>query len=535
MKHFQATKNRHRNYHRGSILLMVLVAIILMTLTTATYLLLMSNELRAARYSGNHLQAEMLAQSGIEYLRVMLSQSAIEIEQQGGLLDNPDMLQDLLVIDDESDIYRGRFTVVSPDMLEGYYQNLRYGLGNESAKLNLNSLIVDEDSSFGSSVSSEKITSQERLLLIPGMNEAVADAILDWLDSDDSPRVSGAESSYYLSLAPAYQPSNGPLTHLDELLMIQGVTPELLYGVDANRNYQVDNGEQPRGALEQLDNINGQLNRGWSAYLTVHSSEKNETLDGEPKIDVNADDLESLHGDLEEAVGATEANFIIAYRQYGPSSSSSSGGAKSAEEVQPDFEVEAKTPIESLLDLIGASVSIEAKEKNPAQVITSPWKDESDSYRQGFADLLDVATVDQEERIAGRININQASRPVLLTIPEMTETLADQIISSRESAVDIAIGDQRHPVWLIAEGLVKLEEFKPMFSWITTGGDVFSGQVVGFFDAGTAQARVEVVLDRSGTQEDLGQPARLLSWHDLSRLGPGFSLTVLSASAEPSR
>ncbi len=531
MNYNHARKPRFSSHH-GSILLMVLVAIILMTLTTSSYLLLMQNEHRAARYSGNHLQAEMLTQSGIDYLRVLLAQTTAEIEQQGGLLNNPDLLQDLLVIDDESGNYRGRFTVVAPDMIEGYYQNLRYGLENESAKLNLNTLMVEDDSSFSMS---ETITPSERLLLIPGMNEDVVDAILDWLDEDDSPRAYGAEASYYQSFTPAYQPNNGPLAHLDELLMIQGVTPELLYGVDTNRNYLVDADEQPRGALAELDNINGQLNRGWSAYLTVHSLEKNMTPEGDPKIDVNAEDLETLHGELEQAMGAAEANFIIAYRQYGPASSSASGEASSAEGASPDFEIEGKTPIESLLDLIEATVSIEAKEKEPAKSIASPWKDNAGSYQQGFSDLLDVATVDQAERIAGRININQASRPVLLTIPEMTETLADQIINRRDPAVDLSEGDQRHPVWLLAEGLVKLEDFKPMLPWVTTGGDVYSGQVVGFFDAGTARDRVEVLLDRSGTQEEMDSPARLLSWHDLGSLGPGFSLSVLSALGEPGK
>ncbi len=262
-----------------------------------------------------------------------------------------------------------------------------------------------------------------------------------------------------------------------------------------------------------------------------------------------------------------EANFIVAYRQYGPIGEpvgeTPNGEATGAEGVQLDFEKAGETSIESLLELIGAQVSIESeeneekeegvdeeaddddddesdddeegddnednnKENQTAQRIASPWQDEAGTYNQGFADLLDVATVDSGKRVAGRININVASLPVLLTIPGMTETLADQILGSRDPG---ASGDQRHPTWLIAEGLVTLDELRPMFPWITTGGDVYSGQVVGYFDAGTARARAEIVLDRSGTQE--GKPARLLSWKDLSKLGPGFSRTALSTLVEP--
>ena len=559
-------KHRNPSLRCGSVLLMVLVAIVLMTLTTSTYLLLMRNEHLAARYSGNHLQTERLVQSGVEYLRVLLTQTPAEIEQQGGLLNNPDFFQDVLVIDDELSNRRGRFTIVAPDMSQGYYLNLRYGLENESAKLNLNSLVQDNaDNEKPSSPGGETVSPRDRLLVIPGMNESTADAILDWLDKDDSPGTNGAESDYYLSLTPPYQPRNGPISHLDELLMIQGVTPELLYGVDANRNYLVDANELPSGALEQLDNSNGELNRGWSAYLTVHSLEKNVQAEGEPKIDLNSESLQTLHTELQTAVGAAEANFIIAYRQYGPEGgggssdsgssesgngdsgssesgssgigSSGSGGSTSGEGInaaswQPDFEKEAETPIASLLDLINAKVRIEGEKNAPAQVIESPWKDDPSAYRQGFSDLLDVATVDPGERVAGRININLASRPVLLTLPGMTETLADQILSRRDPAVDLSSGDQRHAIWILAEGLITLEELKPMMAYLTTGGDVYSGQVIGYFDSGTARARAEVLLDRSDTLNSSGKPTRILSWHNLSPLGPGFSRAVLSTVLE---
>ena len=147
--------------------------------------------------------------------------------------------------------------------------------------------------------------------------------------------------------------------------------------------------------------------------------------------------------------------------------------------------------------------------------------------------MQDVATVDSGKRVSGRININLASLPVLLTIPGMTETLADQIVAGRDRTAGATGGDQRNVTWLIAEGLVTLEELKPIFPWITTGGDVYSGQVVGYFDAGTARARAKIVLDCSGTQDGSGRPARLLSWKDLSQFGPGFSRTVLSTLVEP--
>lgn len=578
-----ATKRRLQDCRQGSVLMIVLVAIIIMSLTTSTFLLLMRNEHTAARYSGNRLQTEMLAQSGVEYLKVLLTLTPSEIEQQGGLIDNPDLLQEVLVIDDPVEGFSGYFTVITSDLVQGYYENTRYGLENESAKLNLNTLLDDEDSSApsagqedstsqeNSNSSESKVTPRDRLLMIPGMNEEVADAILDWLDEDDDARDFGVEAAHYQSLTPAYLPRNGPIAQLDDLLMVQGVSPELLYGLDVNRNFKIDDNELPRGALKELNDTNGEMNRGWSAYLTVYSSEKSVDADGEPKINLNDSSLEDLHQELSSAIGTAEANFLIAYRQYGPtasdtendsnaspggsqggnqggSGSSSEGEPVSATEITIDFEKEGETQIESMLDLIDARVLIKEEEEgssgqqgqgqqgqsgqqgqgqqgqqsNPGKLLVSPWTDDSNSYRLKFAELLDVVTTDSGTLVEGRININQASLPVLLTIPGMTEMLADQILASRDPTSSSTGGEQRHPVWLLADGIVTLEEYKPMAKHLTTGGDVFSGQIIGFFDAGTARSRGEVLLDRSG------EKTRLLGWRDLSPLGAGFSRSVLS-------
>ncbi len=56
------------------------------------------------------------------------------------------------------------------------------------------------------------------------------DAILDWIDSDDDPRPNGGESDYYQSLLKPYPCKNAPMTSVDELLLIRGITPELYFG-----------------------------------------------------------------------------------------------------------------------------------------------------------------------------------------------------------------------------------------------------------------------------------------------------------------
>jgi len=64
----------------------------------------------------------------------------------------------------------------------------------------------------------------------PDPAAVIVDSILDWRDLDDDHRLHGAESDYYLSLPNPYPAKNANLDSLEELLLIQGVTPELYYG-----------------------------------------------------------------------------------------------------------------------------------------------------------------------------------------------------------------------------------------------------------------------------------------------------------------
>ncbi|MBE0500083.1 MAG: type II secretion system minor pseudopilin GspK [Desulfuromonadales bacterium] len=57
---------------------------------------------------------------------------------------------------------------------------------------------------------------------------ALVGALIDWIDQDDLPEANGAENSVYLARAEPYQCKNGPLDTLEELVLIQGYSPELL-------------------------------------------------------------------------------------------------------------------------------------------------------------------------------------------------------------------------------------------------------------------------------------------------------------------
>ncbi len=56
--------------------------------------------------------------------------------------------------------------------------------------------------------------------------EALADALIDWIDEDHDPGPGGAEDSDYLAENPPYEATDGPLQSLEELYLIRGFSSE---------------------------------------------------------------------------------------------------------------------------------------------------------------------------------------------------------------------------------------------------------------------------------------------------------------------
>jgi general secretion pathway protein K len=139
---------------------------------------------------------------------------------------------------------------------------------------------------------------RDELLNLPGMTEEIADAIIDWRDADDEPSEAGAESDVYENYQVPYRAKNGPFESLDELLLVAGVTPRLLYG-DSNGK-----------ALEPTQNTE----KPWCELLTVRSSSPNVTAEGETRLNLNQATVQQL---MQLPVGLTQqqAQAIVIRRQ----------------------------------------------------------------------------------------------------------------------------------------------------------------------------------------------------------------------------
>ena len=128
--------------------------------------------------------------------------------------------------------------------------------------------VVDEASKLDINAATK-----EQLMGLPYMLEEIADAIVDWRDTDDAPSGAGVESGYYEGLDFGYRARNGPFRTIRELLMVKGVTEELFYGEDTNLNGQLDYNEKDGDETPPNDDGDDELDMGWIAYLTCYTSD----------------------------------------------------------------------------------------------------------------------------------------------------------------------------------------------------------------------------------------------------------------------
>lgn len=530
---------------RGSILVIVLVVVALLSLGAYTFSEMMMIEAEATGMYGRQVQTRAMADSGVELVSALLGDSLDP--RDIGLYHDPDQFRAVTVIDGDNPALSGRFSVVAPIEADPNYRQIRFGLIDESARINLNAILsmqldttdfeldtVTDDGTEDLDLPME-LAQREVLMGLPGMTEEIADCILDWIDDDDDVRELGAELDYYDGLGVPYSPRNGPITSLDELLKIKGIDSWLLYGEDANRNGLLDPNEDDGEARPPDDDADGILTLGWSSLLTTTAREVNLRADGEERLNVNQGLLTELYDAIVEEFDEDTAKFVVAYRMYGSTEDPETGDWPVPEPEDPVTKGELnlargyRREIRSVYELVGITVTANEEGDTGAETYTyeSPWAGDPGSMESYLPDLMDVLSVSDDPYIDGRINVNQARREVLLGVPGMTEELVDEILAAR--AVDSKTGEpspelqeQRATAgWLVTEGLVELETMRLLDPFLTSRGAVFRMQVIGHFDAGGPFTRLEAVIDATG------ELPKVTFARDLTQLGKGYSYQVL--------
>lgn len=499
----------------GMILFIVVIVVVMLSLSGFSFVSLLSTENRAVHIRGNELQLEQVLGSGVALVKGFVALPADQRREIGGSFDNVDMFHALLVVDDPVRARRARFSVVSPRIEDETIRGIRFGVENESARLNLATVLDWELRQPGAG--------RNALMQLLGMTEAIADAILDWMDADSTPRQSGAENDYYADQNVPYGPRNAVPSSIEELLLIRGVTRDLLFGSDLDEDYQIDNDEVQTGA-DRVNSMGMSASLPWAAMLTVHSAERNLTPEGAPRIYLNDPDLPALYTLLAKVFDRATAEFVMAYRQFGPDRAPPGTAAGTPARIDPTA-FPPRFLIYSMLDLIDARVRVPALARGFTASLASPYTSNPVAMRRSLPQMLDYMTVVASPVIRGRINVNLAPRAILACVPGLDDALIAKILTGRDPQEDQQDASHRYPTWLLTDGLVSLPAMRALLPYLTAAGDVYRAQVVAFFDAPGPSARAEVVIDATGSVP------REVYWKDMRALGLGHSRELIGSTS----
>jgi type II secretory pathway component PulK len=354
----------------------------------------------------------------------------------------------------------GYFWLLRPDPESD--QSYGFGITDEASKLNLN------------------IASSDQLQYLPAMTSDVADAIVDWRDADDVPGQNGAESDYYLSLSLPYTAKNLPFETVEELQLVKGMTRELLFGYDLNRDGVLDQYEQQAGGAGTGLNSASSDSRGFFNYVTAWSVEPNTAADGTARINVNSQSTGGLQKALAAALPAKRVTEIL---------------AKITPLLNPPRNAPGKP-------VAGAT----SQPASGAFANIGVFYLASGMTATEFGLVSDQLTTSAAKTLKGLININTAPRHVLLCLPGIDEGDAAALIGKRsDSATTTGMA------W--AFDVLTPAKVAAMGAQITSRSFIYSADIVGVSGDGRAYKRVRIVIDAQKS------PAKIIYRRDLTSYG----------------
>ena len=460
--------SRCRDRRAASVLVGLLWCVALLSVVVLGVLHTATLDLRVVKNHGDAIQARYLALAGIEKAKALLYHDAANRKRSAQ--NHSGELYDASREFREVQFGRGEFSVLRQGSSEEP-QGIVFGVADEESRLNVNH------------------ASSEELNKLYEINPAVVAAIVDYRDEDNRVSTAGAESDYYVSLQPPYLPRNAPIATTRELLMIRGVSRELLFGEDANQNGILDPEEDDGGESDPPDNRDGLLDAGWSGLLTCDSAVRNINAAGQERVNVQTADENSLT--QVRGISMELAKAIVAYRgqnrlenlvdllevkamsqpsqpppQPSPTANRSGAGG-------PNVETRAATP------QAGQPAS------HPAPQPTGPNLISEDLFMEIADDVTTVAGSEQP----GAVNINTASVSVLMCLPGITRELAHAIVSHRKSA-----GFFPNVAWLLKVPGMNREILKQVAPRVTTRSETFRILSEGKIKSTATRKRIQVIV-----------------------------------------
>lgn len=399
--------SRHNPSGRGSAIAAVLLLLVIGVVIAATVLVAADAASASSGVERRRAQSRALAWSGVQAVMVELA------EQREDLLDglDPQLTPEwsLFTLDDGS---RGVIRLIDLDPAGD-------GLAvAENAKLDINSAAA------------------EMLSGVPGLGETLAARIVAARDER-------------------------PFTSVEELLRVDGVTPDLLYGRPDNGDDGVPSGSFESGITGEGSGgdpaLGGGVGRGLVDWLTVFAFDPNvqvgvaDDREHRGKLRVNLN--QEWSSDLEQAIGerfdSNVAQFVKQLMESGQGFGSDS-------------------------ELAGVVLNM-------------------GTDAEGWALVFDVFTTSDDEFLLGRLDVNRASPEVLACLPGIEQQQAEAIVERRET-IDSA--SRAVPTWPMREGLITPDQYRDIADYVSARSMQW-------------RVRLEVGImpgDSAGAGFDSGQP-----------------------------
>lgn len=180
---------------RGVAVVVAMGVVSLAAMAATAILISQSTWSRQNELVANHVQAKLLVQAGADWARAVLLEdrrtSSVDHLGEPWALKLPAL-----------PIENGR--------LAGY-------LEDQQGRFNLNNIVN------AGKVNVTQLAYFRRMLSILSLPDTLADALADWIDSDNVIQsTSGAEDDYYLALPSPYLTANRPLVDIAELALVRG-------------------------------------------------------------------------------------------------------------------------------------------------------------------------------------------------------------------------------------------------------------------------------------------------------------------------
>jgi competence ComEA-like helix-hairpin-helix protein len=446
---------------KGSILVGVLWCMVLLSVLVIGVLHTARMDLLVVKNYGDRVQAHYLALAGVERAKALLYQDVVMRQQTarnhtGSLYNDP---QDFRGVP----LGRGQFQVIrrAPQADGG---DIIYGISDEESRLNVN------------------VAQPAQLTNLAGMTPAIVADIVAWrsaatqnTSTQDTSTLGGANSDYYMSLQPPYLARNGPFQTVRELLMVRGVTPDLLLGNDQNQNGFLDSDEEPADPGQPASKPPSTPTQGWDAIFTVADTDKNVNASGKDRVNPQTADEAALSA----VPGITQdiAKAIVSYRS--------------------------RNQLQTLDDLL--SVTAQNSNQGGGNAGGSGNSGPPVISQELFERIADDLTLASGTDLQGLININTASLDVLICLPGVDRALAQAIINYRGSTGYFG----NVAALLKVDGMTRAV-FKQVVPLVTARSETFRIVSEGIINSSGARQRIEAVvhigrsdIETLGYREDL--------------------------------